>query len=88
MKIKDSFILGVLASVVIFFVLYCVVNIFTDFPFFSQSRDSLWVYMISLIPNVLLARFMLVRWDLESFGKGLLFTTLIGIILVMYIVLK
>lgn len=88
MKIKDSFILGVLASVVIFFVLYCVVNMFTDFPFFSQNRDSLWVYMISLIPNVLLARFMLVRWDLESFGKGLLFTTLIGIILVMYIVLK
>ena len=79
MKIKDSFILGVLASVVIFFVLYCVVNMFTDFPFFSQNRDSLWVYMISLIPNVLLARFMLVRWDLESFGKGLLFTTLIGI---------
>ena len=88
MKIKDSFILGVLASVVIFFVLYCVVNMFTDFPFFSQNRDSLWVYMISLIPNVLLARFMLVRWDLESFGKGLLFTTLIGIVLVMYIVLK
>lgn len=88
MKIKDSFILGVLASVVIFFVLYCVVNMFTDFPFFSQNRDSLWVYMVSLIPNVLLARFMLVRWDLESFGKGLLFTTLIGIILVMYIVLK
>ena len=88
MKIKDSFVLGVVVSIAIFLALYTTINLFTDYPFFSQSRDSLWVYMISLVPNLLLARFMLVKWNMESFGKGLLFTTLIGIVLVMYIVLK
>lgn len=61
---------------------------FTNYAYFSQSRDALWVYIVSLIPNLLLSRFMLVKWDLESFGKGMMFTTLIGVVLIMYIVLK
>lgn len=88
MKIKDSFLLGVIASVAIFFTLYSIINIFTNYAYFSQSRDALWVYIISLIPNLLLSRFLLVKWDLESLGKGMMFTTLIGILLIMYIVLK
>lgn len=88
MKIKDNFILGVIISVVIFFALYSIINLFTDFTYLSQSRDALWTYMLSLIPNLLLSRFMLVKWELESIGKGMMFTTLIGIILIMYIVLK
>ena len=88
MKIKNSFILGVIVSVVIFFALYSIINIFTDFAYFSQSRDALWIYIVSLIPNLLLSRFMLVKWELESLGKGMMFTTLIGILLIMYIVLK
>lgn len=88
MKIKDNFILGVILSVMIFFALYSVINIFTDYPYFSQSRDSLWVYVLSLIPNLILSRFMLVKWDVESTGRGVIFTTLIGIVLIMYIVLR
>ena len=88
MKIKDSFLLGVVASVAIFFAIYSIINIFTNYADFLQSRDALWVYIVSLIPNLLLSRFMLVKWELESLGKGMMFTTLIGIILIMYIVLK
>lgn len=88
MKIKDSFILGVIMSVAIFFVFYGVINFFTSYPYFSQSRDSLWVYIISLVPNLLLSRFMLVKWEYESLGKGVLLTTLMCILLIMYIVLK
>ena len=88
MKIKDSFIFGVIVSVVIFFAMYSIINIFTDFAYFSQCRDALWIYIVSLIPNLLLSRFMLVKWELESLGKGMMFTTLIGILLIMYIVLK
>lgn len=69
MKIKDSFILGVIMSVAIFFVLYGIINLFTSYPYFSQSRDSLWVYIISLVPNLLLSRFMLVKWEYESWVK-------------------
>ncbi len=88
MKIKDSFLLGVVASVAIFFAIYSIINIFTNYAYFLQSRDALWVYIVSLIPNLLLSRFMLVKWELESLGKGMMFTTLIGIVLIMYIVLK
>ena len=85
---KDSFLIGLLAAVIIFFVLYSIVNLFADFSYFSQSRDSLWVYMVSIIPNILLARFMLVGWNMEKTGKGMMFVSLLGILLVMYFVLK
>jgi len=85
---KDSFFIGVILTIVIFFVLYSVINLVTDYTYFSQNRDSLWVYMISLIPSLILSRFMLVKNEMESTGKGMMFMTLIAIVLVMYIVLK
>lgn len=88
MKIKDSFVLGVVVSIAIFLALYTTINLFTDYPFFSQSRDSLWVYILSLVPNLLLSRFMLVNWNLYSLGRGVLLTTLISIISLMFFVLR
>lgn len=88
MKIKDNFFFGVILSVVLFFVLYSIINLFTPFSYFSQSRDALGIYIVSLIPNLLLSRFMLAKWNIESTGKGMIFTTLIGIIFIMFIILK
>lgn len=88
MEKKDNFIVGLIGAGVIFIVLYSILNLFTDFAYFSQSDDSLWVYMIPLILNLILARFMLVKWDLEKTGRGMMFVTLLGIILVMFFVLK
>ena len=85
---KDSFFIGVMLTIVVFFVLYSVINFFTDYPYFSQERDYLWVYMVSLIPSLILSRFILVKSELESTGKGMMFTTLIAIVFVMFIVLK
>lgn len=88
MNKKDNFIIGCICASVIFIVLYSILNLFTDFTCFSQSRDSLWVYMIPLIVDLVLARFMLVKWNLEKTGKGLMLMTLVGVILVMFFVLK
>lgn len=88
MKIKDNFVLGVIMAVAIFFALYGIINLFSDYTFFTQSRDALWTYIVSMVPNLLLSRFMLVKWELESLGKGMMFTTLIGIVSIMYLVLK
>lgn len=85
---KDNFFVGLLLAVVVFFVLYSTINLFTNYSYFSQNRDSLWVYIVSLIPNLILSRFMLVKNYLESTGRGVMFTTLIGIVVVMFIVLK
>lgn len=86
MKKKDSFIVGFIGAIVIFIILYSILNLFTDFAYFSQSRDSDWVYMLSLTPNLILARFMLVKWNKEKTGIGMMLATLlgIGIILVMF----
>lgn len=88
MEKKDNFILGFVGALVIFIVIYSVLNLFTDFSYFSQNRESLWVYMFSLIPDLILARFMLVKWNMEKTGKGMMLVTLVGIILVMFFVLR
>ncbi len=85
---KDNFFIGLIAAVVIFFVLYSLLNLFTDSAYFSQSRDSMWVYMVPLIANILLSRFMFVKWDMEKTGRGMMFISLIGVLLTMYLVLK
>ena len=88
MEKKDNFIVGLIGAGVIFIVLYSILNLFTDFTYFSQSSDSLWVYMAPLILDLILARFMLVKWNLEKTGRGMMFVTLLGIVLVMFFVLR
>ena len=88
MEKKDNFIVGLIGAGVIFIVLYSILNLFTDFTYFSQSSASLWVYMAPLILDLILARFMLVKWNLEKTGRGMMFVTLLGIVLVMFFVLR
>ena len=88
MNKKDNFIIGCICASVIFIVLYSILNLFTDFTYFSQSHDSLWVYMLPLIVDLVLARFMLVKWNMENTGRGMMFVTLVGIVSVMFFVLK
>ncbi len=85
---KDNFYLGFIAAIVIFFVIYSLLNLFTDFSYFSRDRDSLWVYMLSIIPTLLLSRFMLVKWGMEKTGRGMMFVSLLGVLFIMYWVLK
>lgn len=85
---KDSFYLGFIAAIVMFFVIYSLLNLFTDFSYFSRDRDALWVYMLSIIPTLLLSRFMLVKWEMEKTGRGMMFVSLLGVLFIMYWVLK
>ena len=84
---KDDFYIGFIAAIVMFFIIYSLLNLFTDFSYFSQNRDSLWVYILSIIPSLLLSRFMLVKWNMEKTGRGMMFFSLLGILFVMYWVL-
>jgi hypothetical protein len=85
---KDDFYIGFIAAIVMFFIIYSLLNLFTDFSYFSQNRDSLWVYILSIMPSLLLSRFMLVKWNMEKTGRGMMFFSLLGILFVMYWVLK
>ena len=88
MEKKDNFIIGFIGAAVIFIVLYSIINLFTGFTYFSRRSDSLWVYMLPLIVDLVLARFMLVKWNMENTGRGMMFVTLVGIVSVMFFVLK
>ena len=85
---KEDFYIGFIAAIVMFFIIYSLLNLFTDFSYFSQNRDSLWVYILSIMPSLLLSRFMLVKWNMEKTGRGMMFFSLLGILFVMYWVLK
>jgi hypothetical protein len=85
---KDDFYIGFIAAIVMFFIIYSLLNLFADFSYFSQNRDSLWVYILSIMPSLLLSRFMLVKWNMEKTGRGMMFFSLLGILFVMYWVLK
>ena len=85
---KDNFYLGFVAALVMFFAFYGILNLFTDFSYFSRDRDALWVYMLSIIPTLLLSRFMLVKWEMEKTGRGMMFVSLLGVLFIMYWVLK
>ena len=85
---KDNFYFGFVAAFVMFFAFYGILNLFTDFSYFSRDRDSLWVYMLSIIPTMLLSRFLLVKWGMEKTGRGMMFVSLLGVLFVMFWVLK
>lgn len=88
MEKKNNFLVGLTLALLIFFALYALISLIASRPMFVKDPDSLWIYIVSLIPNVILSRFMLVKWDLEQTGKGMLLVGLLGIIVVMFIMLK
>lgn len=84
MKIKDNFWIGLLmgaASFGLFFLLLSLIN-FESLGIFAERAP----FLLAFIPGVVLFRMMLVKWDLEKMGKGVLAVTIIGMLLVFFLV--
>ena len=84
MKIKDNFWLGLLvgaASFGLFFLLLSLVN-WGKLGIFAERAP----YLLAFIPGVILFRMMLVKWNLEKMGKGILAITVVGMLLVFFLV--
>ena len=84
MKIKDSFWLGLLAGAAsfgLFFLLLSLVN-WEKLGIFAERAP----YLLAFIPGVVLFRMMLVKWNLEKMGKGILAITVVGMLLVFFLV--
>ena len=43
-------------------------------------------FLLAFIPGVVLFRMMLVKWNLEKMGKGILAITVVGMLLVFFLV--
>jgi hypothetical protein len=84
MKIKDNFWLGLLigaASFGLFFLLLSLVN-WESLGIFAKRAP----FLLSFIPGVILFRMMMVKWNLEKMGKGVLVVTIVGMLLVFFLV--
>ena len=84
MKIKDNFWLGLLVGAAgfgLFFLLLSLIN-WEKLGIFSERAP----YLLAFIPGVVLFRMMLVKWNLEKMGKGILAITVVGMLLVFFLV--
>ena len=84
MKIKDNFWFGLLAGAASFGLFYLLLSLI---PWESLGRFSTRApYLLAFIPGVILFRMMLVKWNLEKTGKGILAITVVGMLLVFFLV--
>ena len=84
MKIKDNFWLGLLvgaASCGLFFLLLSLIN-WESLGIFANRAP----FLLAFIPGVILFRMMMVKWNLEKMGKGVLAVTVVGMLLVFFLV--
>lgn len=84
MKINDNFWLGLLAGAAsfgLFFLLLSLIN-WESLGTFSARAP----YLLAFIPGVVLFRMMLVKWDLDKMGRGVLAVTVVGMLLVFFLV--
>ena len=84
MKIKDNFWLGLVvgaASVGLLFLLLSLIN-WESLGAFSARAP----YLLAFIPGVILFRMMLVKWKLDKMGRGVLAVTVVGMLLVFFLV--
>ena len=88
MEKKNNFFVGIVLSSLIFLALYSLICLILGVPFFVKDSETLWIYIVSFIPNLILSRVMLVNWDMDRTGRGMMFITLLGILIVMFIMLR
>lgn len=84
MKIKDNFWIGLLvgaASFGLFFLLLSLVN-WDALGVFSHRAP----YLLAFIPGIVLFRMMLVKWNLDKMGRGVLAVTVVGMLLVFFLI--
>ena len=84
MEIKDNFWLGLLAGAAsfgLFFLLLSLIN-WESLGAFSNRAP----YLLAFIPGIILFRMMLVKWNLDKMGRGVLAITIVGMLLVFFLV--
>lgn len=81
MKIKDSYWLGLLVGAATFALCFFLLSLIRWDEAYHRAP-----YMLAFIPDVILFRMALVSWDLEKTGKGILLVTVVGMLLVFFLV--
>ncbi len=84
MKIKDNFWLGLLVGAACFGLFFLLLSLISweSLGHFSVRAP----YLLAFIHGVVLFRMMMVKWNLEKMGKGILAVTVVGMLLVFFLV--
>jgi hypothetical protein len=72
----DSFLLGIVYAIVLPFLLFGIIYLFRDVDFITKlSLNPKVPYLVSLIPNLIVLRFLFVPFKLDKTGRGMLAIT-------------
>lgn len=80
MKIKDNIWLGLLAGAVCFGLFFLLLSLI---PWGGPYRRA--PYLLAFIPGIILFRMLLVKWNYDKMGKGILLVTVAGMLLVFFL---
>ena len=80
MKVKDNFWIGLLAGAVSFGLFFLLLSLI---PWGEAYRRA--PYMLAFIPGVVLFRMLLVKWNYDRMGRGILLVTVVGMLLVFFL---
>lgn len=81
MRIKDNFWLGLLIGAAVFALVYLLLSLIPWGQAYTRAP-----YLLAFIPGIVLFRMCMVKWDMEKCGKGILIVTLVGLLLVFFLI--
>ncbi|MCF0200520.1 MAG: hypothetical protein HUK16_03995 [Bacteroidales bacterium] len=81
MKIKDNFWLGLLIGAASFGLFFLLLSLIPWGDAYHRAP-----YLLAFVPGVILFRMMLVKWNLDKMGRGVLLVTIVGMLLVFFLV--
>ena len=80
MKIKDNIWLGLLVGAACFGLFFLLLSLI---PWSEPYRRA--PYLLAFIPGIVLFRMLLVKWNYDKMGKGILLVTVVGMLLVFFL---
>lgn len=81
MEIKDNFWLGLLVGSVSFGLFYLLLSLISWGEAYGRAP-----WLLAFVPGVVLFRMMLVKWQLDKMGRGVLLVTVVGMLLVFFLI--
>ena len=81
MRIKDNFWLGLLIGAAVFALVYLLLSLIPWGQAYIRAP-----FLLAFIPGIVLFRMCMVKWDMEKCGKGILIVTLVGLLLVFFLI--
>ena len=81
MNIKDNFWIGLLVGAASFGLFYLLLSLFSWGDAYHRAP-----WLLAFIPGIILFRMMLVKWNLDKMGRGVLAVTVVGMLLVFFLI--